>query len=1252
MGKITFFLVLLCGVFLGYGQDCSVQKILSNDVSICSGEGTTITLFNSELGVSYQLRNESNSPIGFPVIGTGGDINFAVSPTSTTTYNIIAGLCPLSYNDTVTVTVFQPSIGGNVTVSAVGITPIVTVNTICHLGSGWLYLSGHTGNVVRWEKSIDGGNSWITIVNTTSSYNYTSLNDTTIFRAVVQNGSCAITYSSSSVIVVIPNIKPTVVAIPATICEGESSILNALSGYATSQGVATGGAFSYANPEGWDVDGNTNGLNAGGSNTKPTGFRLTTSNSGTYSGTTYTSTGKFAIAHGAIDSELETPIFNSFGLATFTIQFNHAFKLTAGATAKVWLSLDGGNTYNILLSSYTGALNRTPYNNFPQEVINLNNYIGQPNLRVKFSYHGLLNSSWAIDNIGIPETPSGLTTQWLDQNGNVLISTNSVSSAMTVTPPVTTTYYVVSYINGCTSYGPDGTAEIKVTVRPRPTASIGTSQIVCLGDNANLSIALTGTAPWVITYSNGSTNTTVTTSDNPYNFTVPTLLSNVTYTVTALSDKNCTAQSSDLSGSAVLTVLNGTKGLWTGIQSTDWFDCKNWAGGVPTATDDAVIPNGSIRMPVIDRASIYAPEDDVAICRDLIIANASSLTVINNSLLHIKRDWKNSGTFIPGQGTVTFNGEGTNQVQLINSGIKLNESFYNLTLNSLDSAIGINLPNNFQLTVANLLTLDSGILRLTDEAQLIQLGDLANPVEGSGKLLKDQQGKKSSFHYNYWSSPVSLDGVNYNVSGILRDGTDAIVNPYNPGVISFGDAYNYADGAVSNPIKISNRWIHKYTLTSTSYNSWQRIGSTGNIKIGEGYTMKGVTGSAAVSESQNYVYAGKPNNGIIGLTIGLNQSYLIGNPYASALDANEFILDNMRDGGGRASSNRFNGALYFYDNFGGSSHNLSNYVAGYATYTLMGGVVAISNDPMINNNGSSGVKVPQRYIPVGQAFFINSLVDPSLIANNPNLSTAITGGSIIFKNSQRVFKTESSGQSIFFKSANNNANQLAEDTRPKIRLQYDSPSNMHRQILIGADVNSTSQFDFGFDAVMADVNPDDMYWKLNGANLVIQAIPQFSADQIIPLSLKIANQGNNIIKIASLENVDPNQEIYLFDAITGIYHDLRNSNFSITLPVGDYNNRFSLRFSNQTLSNNSNELNENISIFYNNDYVTIKNGLKGIRVENAQVFSILGQKVLEFKLTNEDQTNIQLPVNELSTEAYIVKVKTDNGIMSKKIIIE
>jgi len=154
------------------------------------------------------------------------------------------------------------------------------------------------------------------------------------------------------------------------------------------------------------------------------------------------------------------------------------------------------------------------------------------------------------------------------------------------------------------------------------------------------------------------------------------------------------------------------------------------------------------------------------------------------------------------------------------------------------------------------------------------------------------------------------------------------------------------------------------------------------------------------------------------------------------------------------------------------------------------------------------------------------------------------------------------------------------------------------------------------------------------------------------LTLKIANQGNNVVRIASIENLASDQEIYLFDELTGVYHNLRSSEFSIILPAGEYSNRFSIRFSNPTLSVSDNNLNQSITVFYSDDFVNIKNQLPNVRVENAQVFSILGQNVLEYKLSNEDQTNIQLPVSVLSAGPYIVKVKTDNGVFSKKIIIE
>ncbi len=382
--------------------------------------------------------------------------------------------------------------------------------------------------------------------------------------------------------------------------------------------------------------------------------------------------------------------------------------------------------------------------------------------------------------------------------------------------------------------------------------------------------------------------------------------------------------------------------------------------------------------------------------------------------------------------------------------------------------------------------------------------------------------------------------------------------------------------------------------------------------------------------------------------------YLIGNPYPSALDADEFIKDNIKDGGGRAASNIINGALYFWDHFGGTSHYLSGYVGGYATYTLMGGVVAISNDPNINNNGALGTKVPKKYIPVGQGFFIDTRIDKTLVTNNPNL-TSITGGPVSLKNSQRAFKAKSPTESIFFKTDNANQNAANEiDARPRIRLQFDSPTGLHRQLLVGADSNTTNQYDLGYDAPMIDVNSDDMYWNFSGGKYVIQAISDFGNNQIIPIGFKITNAGESVIKIASLENIAADQEVYLFDAQTGLYHDLKTDALSLSLPIGDSNDRFSLRFVNETLSTGEQELNSGISIYYtqNDAILHVKNNAISAVVQSVHLFNILGQSVANYKLENGDQTNVQLPVKGLSTGTYIVKVITDEGHFSKKISIE
>ena len=85
------------------------------------------------------------------------------------------------------------------------------------------------------------------------------------------------------------------------------------------------------------------------------------------------------------------------------------------------------------------------------------------------------------------------------------------------------------------------------------------------------------------------------------------------------------------------------------------------------------------------------------------------------------------------------------------------------------------------------------------------------------------------------------------------------------------------------------------------------------------------------------------------------------------------------------------------------------------------------------------------------------------------------------------------------------------DFRLKIRLGFDSTVGAHRQLLLGADSNTTNKFDLGYDAQMFDTNDNDMYWELGDIQLVIQSVQNFNDDQIIPFGLSVANETYQIL---------------------------------------------------------------------------------------------------------------------------------------------
>jgi len=582
---------------------------------------------------------------------------------------------------------------------------------------------------------------------------------------------------------------------------------------------------------------------------------------------------------------------------------------------------------------------------------------------------------------------------------------------------------------------------------------------------------------------------------------------------------------------------------------------------------------------------------------------------------------------------------------------------------------GVNSNSGNELRITHYLELN-GHIDLHGESQLVQTEGSILEESSSGYIERSQQGTASSFNYNYWSSPVVTQGNDNNstyiVASVMMDGS-AGTNYGN--LLNFNDWYEYSDYTYPDdaPRRISNYWINKFHDSSNVYSKWERVGSTGTLLAGEGYTMKGTSGFATISTPQNYVFKGKPNNGNISLTIGQDQNFLLGNPYPSALDADQFIKDNLMNGGTNPDGNIFNGALYFWDHFAGKTHILTEYIGGYATYNLMGGLAAASTDERINANDSIGTKKPGQFIPVGQGFFINTVLDPSL---SPSIT--VDGGNVIFKNSQRAFIKETDPvDSQFLRPEKNIQKNKQADTRSKIRLDFNSPMGYNRQILVGSDPNTTNGYDLGYDAQLNDNNLEDMFWLINNIEFVIQGVPNFGIKQILPLGIKINEAGVFNIKINKLENVGEDVNIYLKNLQDSTYFDLRKGDFSMHLDPGTYNERFQIVFQiqkvpteepvpvpeeeaveeEQEAADDEEILAGEIEVFYVGNYreIAVLNPSK-FKIERIVIYDMLGQIIQEYQnIPNEKE--VKLPVREFPAAVYAIKLYSGNKEISKSIIL-
>lgn len=545
---------------------------------------------------------------------------------------------------------------------------------------------------------------------------------------------------------------------------------------------------------------------------------------------------------------------------------------------------------------------------------------------------------------------------------------------------------------------------------------------------------------------------------------------------------------------------------------------------------------------------------------------------------------------------------------------------------------------------------------LRNQAQLVQGKTGTSTNMGEGKLSVYQEGTSNSFVYNYWCSPVGVaSGSAGNTDfGILLMNRPTSVT--NSSVITT-TAY---DGSTSNStLVVAKHWIWKY-ITANGYNpggpnGWIHVQDAQTLLPGQGFTMKGVSGTDATlittetvqannpGDNQRYDFRGRPNDGDIAVDVDVSDYTLTGNPYPSALNVNAFLLAG-------SSSNCTGIAYYWEQDKTDSSHYVVDYHGGYGTFSPISlgsnGIYVPATFDTYNANGtynstgsSSGLVIERKYAPIGQGFMIEG--------------NAI--GNVLLKNEYREYVIEGGGLSQFERNVSATVQNTTSTSLevPHMRFDISLNNQFTRQLGLVLIPEATDLVDRGIDAKSTDGDalPNDAYFFLDATQYLIEGVP-FDVNKRIKVGVKSNPNTNFNFRLSHVINFDQSQDVYLYDGLTQTYHDIKNGNFDVNLPGGVINDRFEITFT-ATALNTITNFEENFAIYQNNDFqtLTIENP-KSIDLQYVTLFDIGGKVVLKQEKLGAN-TAYKFQTNAFSDGIYIVKlVASNNQSLSHKIIIK
>jgi hypothetical protein len=503
---------------------------------------------------------------------------------------------------------------------------------------------------------------------------------------------------------------------------------------------------------------------------------------------------------------------------------------------------------------------------------------------------------------------------------------------------------------------------------------------------------------------------------------------------------------------------------------------------------------------------------------------------------------------------------------------------------------------------------NQGTFTIQNSGSLVQVLDQPNVGSITVERIANNVSK---YDFIYWSSPVA----NYALSGIPGSSSRFQWDPVAPN----------SNGGLGNWISFS-----------------------GTMEAGRGYIVRAPNSSplAPATTTLLTTFTGVPHNGTVPVTIergnmttatvpsvysnpALSEEddnfNLVGNPYPSAIHAEDFLIHNS------ATNPVIEGSLRLWTHGTVPDTGQSNPFFGNYTYNYS------PNDYIIFNlSGTiSGPTGFGGFVASGQGFFV--------LMNEGDAATA----TLEFTNDMR---DSGYSNSQFYRTAHTAT--ATPESKHRIWLDLVNSNGSSVRTLVGYIPGATHAKDVLYDAWVKPGNHLNLYSLAEGETLAIQGRPvPFQTEDLVPLGFVAPQNGNYGITIAYADGLfapQSGQSIYLEDKLTGVTHLLNSGPYAFYTDQGRNDERFELRYEYETLGTPGlNATIFDVLVSSKQELLTVKS--MGASISEIKIYDLYGRKRL-------DETNLSVIEFHIQTllptkTTLMVVVSFENGLQVIKKVV-